>query len=471
MKITSKDILWNYAGIIMKVGINVFLFPLVIGFLTYDEIGMWTVFSSISGIVILFDMGFATTLARNVAYAWSGADELKKTQGTFIKKSNTHNLKLLKTTLKTCRYIYMLISLLALLFMLTFGLSHIKSIGAGPNQTMYIYSWLIYSAAIFLNLYYGYFTSFLYGVGAIAENNKAGVISKLIQLMLSFALLKMGYGLMSLSIAYLISGLVLRLLSQYYFYNYEGIGKMLKEQKIDLKFDEVLNSFLTIWHNAWRDGLVSLTNYIMLQANTLILSFFSDLANTGIYGMSLQLVNIIGTLSMTFYGTYQPKMQELYILNKKKESEKIFSLSIIVYILVFIMMSIGLIIVGLPIIKLLKPDINFDISMLIWMCVFMFIYRYHNLYSSYVSNSNRIPYVKSYITSAVVSMAISIVILKYSDLGIWSFIISGIGINLIYNFWRWPLFVFKELGTNYKSFHKLGFIELRTLIYQKIGRV
>ena len=47
------------------------------------------------------------------------------------------------------------------------------------------------------------------GIGAIAENNKAAVITKLAQIIVTIVLLSTGNGILGVSIAYLVSGVIL----------------------------------------------------------------------------------------------------------------------------------------------------------------------------------------------------------------------------------------------------------------------
>ena len=75
---STSDVSWNYIGIIMSMGSNFLLLPFLIRFIDSEMLGLWYVYLSIGGIVTLFDFGFNPTLARNVAYCWSGAKQLNE---------------------------------------------------------------------------------------------------------------------------------------------------------------------------------------------------------------------------------------------------------------------------------------------------------------------------------------------------------------------------------------------------------
>ena len=92
-------------------------------------------------------------------------------------------------------------------------------------------AWIICSIAIFLNLYFGYYGSFLRGVGAISDANKATVYSKAVQIIVTIVLLACGFGIVGTSVAYLVYGTLYRIIARQSFYKYKGIGDRLKEVK------------------------------------------------------------------------------------------------------------------------------------------------------------------------------------------------------------------------------------------------
>lgn len=76
MKIVASkwDIIWNYIGTLFSLSSSFILLPFVLIFLSPSELGLWYVFLAVNGLVSMFDFGFDPTFARNIAYAWSGAD-------------------------------------------------------------------------------------------------------------------------------------------------------------------------------------------------------------------------------------------------------------------------------------------------------------------------------------------------------------------------------------------------------------
>ena len=124
VKLSNKDYLWSYIGVAVSVCSYVAITPFALYFLSDDLYGLWGVFQSLVAITVLFDFGFSTTFARNINYCWSGAKELKK-EGVRYSESSSPNYELMKKTMEACRMVFLVISCVALILMLTIGSAYI----------------------------------------------------------------------------------------------------------------------------------------------------------------------------------------------------------------------------------------------------------------------------------------------------------------------------------------------------------
>ncbi|WP_282020646.1 O-unit flippase-like protein [Planomicrobium okeanokoites] len=459
MKANKRDIVWNYVGIFMSLSSNFLILPFMIYFLESDELGLWYVFLSIGAIVTLFDFGFNPTLARNVNYCWNGALKLSKADLEF-----TDNLKpnflLLKKVIATCKKIYLIISIVALIVLITIGTMYIIEISKELKGNDHFIAWGIYCSAVFLNLYYGYYTVFLRGVGAIAQSNIANVVSRFLQILISIILLFLGFNLIAVSIAYFIYGILFRILSKNAFYKFENIGQKLDEVKVNSDFKDIKNTFSIIWHNAWRDGLVSVSRYLTVQASVIISSLFFSLTVTGVYSISIQLITALSTIAGALYTAYQPSLQSAYINNRQNDSKVMMSLAMTVYGLTFWFGFIALIIIGVPLLGYLNPDTVINIPILLGIAIYDFLLKHHSYYASYISNTNKVTYMKSFLISSLMSILLAIVLIKVTSWDLWALIIAQIISQVIYNNWAWPYKVMRSLDTNMKEMFEIGIREI-----------
>ncbi|WP_156828935.1 O-unit flippase-like protein [Cohnella laeviribosi] len=459
MKARKSDIIWNYIGTLISLGANFFLLPFMIYFLDGEELGLWYVFLSIGAIVTLFDFGFNPTLARNVTYCWSGAIKLNKIDVSIV---NNHepNIGLLKKLIFTCKKIYLIISVLAVFVLITIGTIYILKVSSNMSGYNYIVAWGIYILAVFLNLYYGYYTVFLRGVGAIAQSNKATIISRIFQIIISIILLFLEFHLSAVSLAYLGYGLIYRFLSKKAFYEFENIGSRIKNDPTIVKASDIKETFNIVWHNAWRDGVVSISRYLTSQASVIISSIYFSLTTTGIYSISVQLITAISTISGALYTTYQPSLQAAYINNRKDDLKKLMSIAMTVYCVLFWVCIIVLLVIGIPILKLLNPNMLFSIPILLGIAVYDFLLKHHSFYASFISNTNRVPYMKPFLISSFVGIIFSILLIKTTTIGIWGLIVGQFIAQIAYNNWIWPYKVMKLLNTNPIEMFRIGIKKL-----------
>ena len=444
INLSKQDILWSYIGTILSMGANLLMLPFLMFFLDENTLGLWYVFTSIGAIATLFDFGFGVTFARNVTYAWAGARELKK-EGAELAINSEPDYRLMKKVLKTCKIIYGIIAGSALLLLLTLGTGYVIFVSREINGYTYIIAWIIYAVAVFLNLYYGYYASFLRGVGNVAQANKNTVWARLLQIILMVVLLFMKFGLIGACVAYLAYGTLFRLLGKHYFYKYKGIGEYLSKVKYEPSGDEIKEMISIVWHNAWRDGAISLCNYCCNQVSTLICSAYLSLAETGTYSIGVQIASAIATIAGTLYNTYQPELQVAYVVNDKDRMRKTMSMIVVSFGYLFILGTAAFCVVGVPLLRIIKPSAVVSIPDLLGLCLYQFILKYRNCYTSYFSCTNRILYVRGFTVSAVLCVLFSFIAIGPLKMGVWGLIIAQIISQAVYNLWKWPWLGHKEL--------------------------
>ncbi len=464
IKLSKKDVIWSYLGTIMSLSANVLLIPALVYFLDGDRLGLWYIFASIGGIAVLFDFGFNVTFSRNITYCWSGAGKLEKENVNFTEEGTSVDYRLMKIVLDTCKSIYLMISGAALIGMLTIGTVYIKYVSRNLDGNLHIIAWIIYAFAVFMNLYFGYYASFLRGVGAVGDVNINTIAARLVQIISTVVLLALGLDLIGACIAYLLYGTVFRILGKRKFYAYQGIGENLKKIKEPIDKSERKKLFGVVWHNAWREGLVALANYGSNQATTLICSLYLSLTETGIYSLGVQLATEISTVAATLYGAYQPQLQSAYVTHNTKEVKKLMSVIVLSYIALFIAGTLAVVFVGLPILKFIKPETVVPVSVLLGLCLYQFILKFRNCYTSYFSSTNRLIYYKAFIVSALVCIVLSFLFLGRFNMGMTGLILAQIISQVIYNAWYWTMKAHKEMNLSIPEMFKLAFDELLRIL-------
>lgn len=456
INVRRQDVIWVYVSRFLAIGVNVLLLPLIMKFLSDDELGLWYVFSSISQVVSLFDFGFSSTISRHMTYAWSGADKLKKTSVSNEYRNST-NRALVSEIVVTCRLVYLIVSLAGLFIMAVFGTAYIYSVVDNGVSGNILLSWIVYMVSIFLNMFYGYWASLLQGVGAVAERSKMGVYSKVAQMMIAIALILSGMGLLGFVISYFISGLILRIAGKIYFdKKTSGFERMRK-----VEIEKVKGCFSVIWGTAWKDGIVALAQYLSTQANTLICAYYIDLSSTSVYGVMTQMVSIIASISASYFNAYQPVFSSVCLRKDAAEQKRIVCVTDFMYKAVFFVGMIALFIVGLPMIHLLRPEMEINALFCLMLCAFYYFFNQKDLFASMISSFNEIPYWQAYVISAIGSLVLSILFVKVFHLGIIGLVAAQLVVNMMYNFWKWPMYMMKRVGIGYLEIYAVGIVYIR----------
>lgn len=469
VKLSKKDYIWNYIGIFLSLFSSVIMTPFIVYFLNGEQYGLWGVFQSLAAITTLFDFGFATTFARNINYCWNGAESLEKT-GVIYSKTVEPNFFLMKKAMIACQRVFLLISGVALIIMLTVGTFYVRYISRSLGFFEPMIAWIICAIAIFFNLYFGYYGSFLRGVGAISDVNKATVFAKASQIIVTVVFLACGFGIIGTSVAYLTYGTLFRTLARRSFYKYEGIGDGLKGIQAKFSKVEIKEIFTTVWHNAWREGLVSLSNYLSNQACTIIISLYMPLTETGAYSLGVRLTSAVAQVAGAMYTANQPVLQSAYIANDKLKLKRTMSLIVFSLTLLHLLGMTVVILVGMPILRLIRAESVVGPAIMIALGIYQFILKFRNCYTSYFSCTNRISYVKAFLISSIGCVLLALIAMGPLHLGIWGIIVAQLISQGVYNSWAWTVKAHKEMELSAKETVLLGYEEFIKIIKSFWGR-
>lgn len=455
-KVITGDLIWSYLAFFINIAFGIILLPFLLKYLTIQELGLWYIFNTISSFVNLLDFGFSTSISRNISYAWGGANFLSKYGINYNKIDDNPNQILIGQIILISKKIYNLISFLSFIFLIIFGSIYIESIS--KNIDNHLLAWLIYSFSIFINIRVSYRIPVLKGIGKIKDSQKSIVLSKTLQLLITIFGLIMNQKLIAISVASLLNGFLLQYLSNFF------LKKNLStcfQNNIFTKEKYNIDIFKNIWFNSKKSGMVSLGAFFITQSTLLLSSYFLDLKITAQYGFTLQLVNIIITLSSTYYLINLPNLS-IAMLNKNHNNIRdIISNGCIVNWFLYIIGSFLLIFLTPILVKSFNFKINIlDYKYLFFMLFYLFLENNHSMFASYISCENKIPFVNSSIYSGFLIFILSIILLKFTNLGILGMMFSQFFVQLSYNNWKWPSYIFKNYKISVLKICKVGFFNL-----------
>lgn len=449
--VSKGDVIWNYVGTILSMTSGFILLPLLMLFLSADELGLWYVFIAIANLSQLFEFGFNPTFARNIVYVMSGARRLSSAGLDESSVSDGIDWHLLNVVIKSCKTIYALLSAVVFAGLVVLGSFYIHFVTNGMNLFSVWVSWAIFCVAIVLSLYFLYTETILRGYGDVAGENKARTFSKLAQLAISAVLLLLNMGLVGASIGYLVGGLSLRFFGARQIMAHREIEEGRKSDRLPIEPSEVRETIRTISDIAWKDGMVQVSAYAATQMMSLIGSVTLGLAETGSYSVLMQFANAIANFACSYPKTFFPSFQSAYACQDFARMRKIVADGLVSLWFVSLVSTLGVTMIVLPLLPIIKPGFIPNYPLFLLLTLYLVLWSQHSIFCSFIIGMNEIPYMRAFIISAMVGVAMSYAFAGPLGYGAFGLAIGQSLAQLAYNNWKWPVYLSRKIGTTYRA--------------------
>lgn len=437
-KASRKDIIWGYLSQFLNIGTGIILIPIAVSYLSAEDMGLWYLFVAISGFAQLLEFGFQPTISRMTSYVYSGASELKG-EGLPEKKHGL-NIQLLYDLIFAAKSIYRYVAFGSCIALLGLGSLYLNLFEEfGKTQLI---SWLLFSLATIINFYYTYYNGLIIGRGDQNNLYRLTAISKIIVLLVSGPLLFFGFGLLSMSIGYFISMITFRFLlyKSYYDKNRQEINLLQNISSVEKDYKKVL------WLSSWKLGMTSVGAFMILRGNQFIASSFLGLKVGASYGLSIQLITILSSVSAMIFNLNLPKLNALQSNNDKKSLKELFFESIIYTHLTYIFGAIVIVFFGVYILDIISSNVSLvETKFLILMLLVFQLELNHSMCATYLTTLNRVPFLSSALISGFAIILFGIIVTNSFGYGILGLIVVQFIVQLAYNNWYWPLVAYRDL--------------------------
>lgn len=442
--IGRKEVIWSYLATFLQIGSGVILFPLILNIFSSEKVGVWSIFITIGSLVSLLEFGFTPSFTRNITYIISGVNKLV-VKGISSKNLDSEiNYALLGNTIKAMKWFYSRIAIIAFILLISLGSYYINNIIKDvfqEDKSEIIISWIIFCIVNTYNIYTLYYDSLLIGFGLILRNKQIIIISQFIYLISSTLFLLLGYGLLSIVISQALMIVLKRILSYYFCFTPE-----LKEKIANINTSEYFDVIKIILPNSIKIGLTGIGAFLVLQSSVIIGSLYLSLDQIASYGITVQLINVIASLSVVYFSSLTPKIAFLRVENDKLSLIKIYRRSVLLMLLTFILGYSIVVLVGNPLLTVLNSQTHFlNNYMILFMFLFAFLEKNHSIAGGFLLLKNEVPYFKASIISGIATALLLILLVKYANLGVWGMIIAPGLVQAVYQNWKWPKVLIKEL--------------------------
>jgi O-antigen/teichoic acid export membrane protein len=448
----NSAVVWSWAFNGLRFGSALLLLPLLLRALTKADLGMHYLFLSFAALGPLLDLGFLTAIDRAVGYAMGGAPDLKA-QGLMTNESQkstpTPNLKLLWELLSTTRSLYGILSVLLLIVLSlsgTFVVAYKVAETSSPARTWLAWGVTLFSAV--LELYSGWWSVFLRAMDRPLQSMKILVFSYAFRITAAAGILMMGGGLLSLPLAAFLSSILVRQASR------RAVLRLMGERPSEPTPRERSMTLLkTLWPNSWRTGVQLLSTYLVTSANSFVCLKFFGLNGNAQYGLSVQVVNTIVAMAIVWSGVKWPRISRLQAQGAREEIRKVFRRSIWLQILTYAALAM-LLVPALPwLFKLIGSDkTTVPLPWMVLLAVVSFFESHFITWCTLLHTENRQPYIRAIIVSNLLCLALTLVLLSSTKLGMGSLILSPLIVGAVFNYWHWPREGASRFGMTWAAF-------------------
>lgn len=448
IQIDKFDILWTYLSKFLRIGQGLVLLPLILRYLPTDQIAIWALFSTITALVSVFDLGFSNVFSRNVTQILSGKGiDTQKTNEEA--KNRTFDSYSLKKLLVIMKKFYMYVSLVLFFLLATLGTFYVYTIGKDVDNKYQLYfSWGFLIGSAILNFFYNYLTIILESNGLIKETQKISVYGIFLSMVFAITGIFFGFGLVAITLSGFVSVIFNR------FFLYKMYNKEIKPiiPNVDFEFD--ISYFKEIWAVTYKVSIASVSSIAIYRSGIIIISLFLPLKEAGAFAFSMNLAFILSEVSFMYFYTHLPQINSMVFHGNSEGLKKTFLSSVIMSILSLSLGGCVLIFFGNEILSLIGSNMSLIQGLpFAFVILILILDQIQNMSTFILFSDNKLDYMWPYAISSLLIVISTFLLCKFSP-SYYAVIIPQLFIQLCYNYWFWPKQVFFKLEVKISDFKK-----------------
>jgi len=267
------------------------------------------------------------------------------------------------------------------------------------------------------------------------------VLASVIRVVLAAGLLLGGGGLLSLPIGSLFGSLLQRHLAR------RRVRALLaghqRPEEAPLR-----NYLAVLWPNTWRLGVQLLSGYLTVNANTAICVHVLGLSANARYGLSVQLVSIIAGMAAVWTFVKWPIIAQYLARHDLVGVQRVLRPRVWLQNSTFLFGCAGvLVFVHFLLHWVGSGKQTIPIPWLVLLMLNALFETQFNIWGTLLATQNRLPYLWPTVATNVLSLALSLILVHFTSLGLGALVLGPLIAGCLFNYWYWPLFTARSLGT------------------------
>jgi len=311
----DKSIAFSISGKVVQALGNLLVLYFISRFLTKSEQGFYYTFGSLAAIQIFFELGLNGIITQYVAHEkvhlqWVSQSELS---------GNEKHLSRLSSLLHFCLKVFGILAVILFLILTVSGYLFFHKYEQPSEVIRWQLPWALLALATSLMLLINPLLAFLEGLGKVKEIARTRFIQTIANITCITLVLVFDGGLFALGVASFVSFLTL-------------LGGISFTDKIELlrfiyasKGHSKVDYWKEIFPFQWKIALSWISGYFIFQLFTPVLFATEGASVAGKMGMTLQALNGISSLSMSWITTKVPLMSSLIAEGNYEKLDDIFN--------------------------------------------------------------------------------------------------------------------------------------------------
>lgn len=285
-------------------------------FLTGIEQGFYYTFGSILALQVFFELGLTGIMQQYVAHEASHLklDANYLYQGEFKYRSRLASL------VRFCIKWYTILAFIAFIFLLLIGFVYFKKYGMVQAENVsWKIPWILICIATGVTIFQSPFTAILRGLGYVKDMSKISFLQQIIIPFCTWFGLFFGFKLYVIGIGYVLSVIIWLL------YVCRNSLLIILVKLLKTEVNERVIYFKEIFPYQWRIALSWVSGYFIFQLFNPVLFATEGAVVAGKMGMTLQALNAIQSLSLSWQNTKVPLYSNLIALKQYEKLDVIFN--------------------------------------------------------------------------------------------------------------------------------------------------
>jgi O-antigen/teichoic acid export membrane protein len=451
-RLSNSTVVWSWAFNFLRLASGVLLLPLLLLLLSKPDLGMYYVFLSLNGIILVLDLGFSPSIGRFIGYAMGGAKRLKAFGMVEDEVHGEPNRTLLWELLLTGRIFYRFVAVAAAVLLgLPGSLMVMQKVGETSSPQLTWVAWGVSVAAVAAETYFNVWNVFLRSINQVLTATRISMLAYFLRLVLACILLWAGWGLLSLPAASLATSLIIRHFSRHYCL--KALAACPRPEHVDWRAH-----FRIIWPNSWRLGLYFAGAYLSTNGNVLLCSGFLGLAATANYGLSLQIINIVSGMAAVWTHVKWPLIGQLVAKQNIETLRRLLWPRLWLQMGTYVVLATGAIVFGPFLVRLVGSDKELlPAAWLVLLAVNGLLEAHCSVWNTLISMWNELPMLWPSLATNAVSLGLNLLFVQLPGAHAGLLVLGPLLASAALNYWFWPRYGARMLKLSWFGFLRYGF--------------